>query len=316
MPYAQHCLDLRELVTIGELPQVHAQATAVAALLDAPALQGCRRAYIGSSFCSQALLGSRALNEATIELCRKRGLRVTLSLPIPSQRWLERMQSEALELLDLGAGVIDEVVANDLGTLLWTCDLAANRPNRADRAAANNGDELPLGVVIGRLLNKDQRDPRDPNQPWIPYEPNLLQQGLDGTSYLDRLLSTCSSWDESEGTYRCPVCGIELDPTHEQLLLHDLPPHLTATIDGPTCYMSTGQICEFASLGLDDEQLFRPNAPCAHQCESAAIRYTGTSGIEFAKLGRTVYFMPNWECEPQGVDAYRQLVSPLWEVRR
>ena len=308
MPNVEYCLDLRELISADELAQAQpGDPHPAAALLEALAPQGCTRIYLGSSFCPQALIGARPLNEALIALARERGLHVTLSLPIPSQRWLAPQQEEALALLELGEGVIDELAANDFSMLEWASMLAVER--------AGVG-ELPLGVVLGRLMSKDTRDPRDPEYPWQPAAPKMLQSSWGGESYLSRMLATFSYWNSELQEYRCPLVGIELDPFCAEPLLHELPEQLTAAINGPLCYMSTGQICEFASLGLPEERMFRPNSPCARQCKGSCVRYRGASGVEFAKLGRAVFFQPQWQCVPRGVHSYRQLLSPLGEVRK
>ncbi|MGN0072659.1 MAG: hypothetical protein ACI36W_02535 [Coriobacteriales bacterium] len=308
MPQVEYCLDLRELISIDELSQTHATGQPPAReLLSALAPQGCQRIYLGSSFCPQALIGARTFNEQLIAAARECGLHITLSLPIPSQRWLAPLQQEALDLLQLGEDVIDELAANDFGMLEWACSLSVER--------AGSGP-LPFGVVLGRLLNKDTRDPRDPHYPWQPAAPKIIQRGPQRESYLDRLLTTFSYWNIQLQEYRCPLAGLELDPFCEQLFLHEMPPQLIAALNGPLCCMSAGQICEYASLGLREEHMFRPNAPCAHQCQGTCVRYRGASGVEFAKLGRAVFFQPQWQCMPRGVQLYRQLLSPLGEVRR
>lgn len=309
MPHVEYCLDLRELISADELAQAQPAAGEhpAQALIDALGPQGCQRIYLGSSLCPQALIGARALNEGLIALARERGLHVTLSLPIPSQRWLAPQQDEVLALLQLGEGVVDELVANDFSMLEWASALAV------ERAGAG---PLPFGVVLGRLMSKDARDPRDPEYPWQPAAPKLVQRSQQGESYLDRMLATFSYWSDELHGYRCPLVGLELDPFCQELLLHDLPPQLTAALNGPLCYMSAGQICEYASLGLPEERMFRPNSPCARQCQGTCVRYLGASGVEFAKLGRAVFFQPQWQCVPRGVQTYRQLLSPLGEVRK
>lgn len=308
MPNVEYCLDLRELISADELAQAQSGGEhPVLALVGALAPQGCSRIYLGSSFCPQALIGARALNEELIVLCRERGMRATLSLPIPSQRWLAPQQEEVLTLLELGEGVVDELVANDFSMLEWACSLAVER--------AGSG-ELPFGVVLGRLMSKDARDPRDPDYPWRPAAPKMLQRSRGGESYLDRMTATFSYWSDELQEYRCPLAGIELDPFCAELLLHELPENLSVALNGPLCYMSAGQICEYASLGLPEERMFRPNSSCARQCQGTCVRYLGASGIEFAKLGRAVFFQPQWQCVPRGVRTYRQLLSPLGEVRK
>ena len=214
---------------------------------------------------------------------------LTLVLPIVPQGLLRQVEERAAELVEQAEGTIDEVTVNDYGAFMkW------------GSIAQESGGKLHLN--LGRLIGKDTRDPRDPDYPHIPYRPQLLQADAWGGTHLDRLLQTQ------------PIAGLELDPTHALLDLSSLPAGIEPALYGPLCYQSTGQICEFASIGLLEEEKFRPNAPCKRQCLRNAIRYTGASGVEYCKLGRTMWFDPDWRTQVVGVPSLRRVNAPLLEV--
>ncbi len=306
-PRIEYCLDLRELITLADLAQDQDQASVVSAFLDTPGLDSSRRLYAGSSFCPQALEHSLPLIDAAAAVCRERGMRMTLSLPIPAQRFLEQQDELLAKLLQQHAGVIDELVVNDLGTLVHLSEQIHN---------AREGEPLfGMGLVVGRLLCKDARDPRNAAISWTCRTPGYLEPDANGQNSLQQLIATCSYWSDEHERYENALCGVELDPISEQLDLSALPEGLCPVLCGPLCYMSTGQICEFASIGLPAERAFWPNSACGAQCAKTCLRYRGASGVEFFKIGRSMFFEAPWQTQLVGASEYRQLVSPLKEVR-
>ena len=234
---------------------------------NANASGGPRRVYLGSSFCPQMLLALTPAHVSNIAgACSERGISITLALPIATERNLDAVNEHVLRLIEASSGTIDELTVNDLGAFShWG-------------AAVESG--LPVVLNIGRLMNKDPRDPRDPVYQHLTHVPQLLESSWRGDSMIDRLAATY------------PVRGIELDVTNDVIDLSALPYDVEAAVHGPCCYMSTAQICEFASIGVAQGEKFRPNSVCALQCQKNAILYCGASGVEFLKLGRTVYFDP------------------------
>lgn len=304
-PNIDYCLDLRELITLADLAQD--QDAAIRALLDTPGLSSSKRIYVGSSFCPQSLERSLPLIDAAAFVCRELNAHLTLSLPIPAQRFLEHQDALLDSLLQQHTGIIDELVANDLGTLVHLSERIHNAP----QGDSYNG----IALVIGRLLCKDVRDPRNADVSWSRRQPTYLAPGYEGESALQQLIATCSYWSDEHERYENAIAGIELDPICAELDLSALPQGLLPVLNGPLCYMSTGQICEYASIGLPAQKAFRPNGACGAQCAKTCLRYRGASGVEFFKIGRSVFFETPWQTELQGVPRYRQLVSPLKEVR-
>ena len=304
-PSIDYCLDLRELITLADLAQD--QGTAIRTLLDTPALCASKRIYIGSSFCPQSLEHSLPLIDAAADVCHELDARLTLSLPIPAQRFLKHQDALVNLLLQRHAGIIDEIIANDLGTLTLLSERIHNAPQ---------GDPFnDVTLVVGRLLCKDVRDPRNDDVSWGRRIPAYLVPGYEGENALQQLIATCSYWSDEHERYENAISGIELDPICVELDLSALPQGLLPVLNGPLCYMSTGQICEYASIGLPAQKAFRPNSACSTQCAKTSWRYCGASGVEFHKIGRSVFFQAPWQTDLQGVARYRQLISPLKEVR-
>lgn len=304
-PRIEYCLDLRELITLADFAQD--QASAINAFLDTPGLESCRRLYAGSSFCPQALEHSLALIDAATAVCRERDIRMTLALPIPAQRFLEHQDQLLTALLQQHGDIIDELVVNDLGSLVHLSECIHN---------AYEGEPLfGMGLVVGRLLCKDARDPRSAAISWSSRVPAYLEPDANGENSLQQLIATCSFWSDERECYENALCGVELDPICEQLELSSLPDGLLPVLCGPLCYMSTGQICEYASIGLPAERAFWPNGACGAQCAKTCLHYRGASNVEFFKIGRSVFFEAPWQTRLASVSVYRQLVSPLKEVR-
>lgn len=302
-PQAQPCLDLCELSSMGDTSQ---QAhTALEAFLARDELQGCTRVYVGSSFCPQVLFSARPLFNTVVAHARERKLSVTLTLPIIAQRFWKNAQDGIRTLLEAGSGVVDEVTVNDLGMLDFIDQLAESS------AAGTNS----LRINMGRCLSKDTREPRDPTYPYQPYMPKLLWRDGNASSNLDRLRATWSRWREQESRYTCRIAGIELDRTHAQLDLSLVPAGVTVALHGTPSYLSTGQICEYAAIGRSDEQAFRPNSRCSNQCQHGFTTYHNVDGVDFHKIGRTVYFdAPEPVIIADSTLNLRLLHTPLKEV--
>ena len=245
------------------------------------------RIYLGSSFCPQLVFSLSEWQVAELAAwLQEWGGRLTLTLPIATEATNDSLRAHAESLVRAASGVVDEVTVNDFGSFMHWGQLAQGGGPRMN---------------IGRLLNRDPRDPRDPEYPHVRWTPALIDADWRGWSNLDRLLQTQ------------PVAGVEFDPTHDEIELSALPGGLTAAVHGPLCYMSTGQICEYASIERGLEEKFRPNAACSLECQRNAIAYEGASGVEFLKLGRSVYYRAP---QPRvlGIESYRSVYTPLWEV--
>lgn len=235
------------------------------------------RLYVGSNFCSQYFLGqSERVWRESFALCRREGIPATLVVPVFSQKDLQAGCERIDRLMCADGDVIDEVTVNDVGMLA--------------RCVGRYG----CAVNAGRLFSKVPRDPRYPGL-------------LDARHVVDipPLITEVFRRDE--------VRGIEIDPTHAALDLAPLTalmPQVQVGVHVPYCYLTTGAVCELASLRRPLCEKFRPNAPCSLECASCAVGYELPSGVRLLRWGRTVYF-PNRECLISEGEDFRMIVSPI-----
>ena len=109
------------------------------------------------------------------------------------------------------------------------------------------------------------------------------------------------------------VRGVEIDPTHAALdlaQLRGLAPQMRVGVHVPYCFMSTGSICELASLHRPVRCKFRPNDSCSLECARCAVGYALPGGARLLKWGRTVLF-PNHGCTVFEGEDFRMIVTPL-----
>lgn len=235
------------------------------------------RLYVGSNFCSQYFLHQPAsVWREAFELCRRERIPATLVVPIVTQRDLAAADALIDGLFDDYGDVIDEVTVNDVG-MIGHCLDRYGRPLNA-----------------GRLFFKVPRDPR--------YAELFDVRHAVGVPPL-----------VTELFRHGEVCGVELDPTHAALdlsVLRGFAPHLEVGVHMPYGYLSTGAICELASIGRPVSGKFRPNAPCSLECMRCAIGYELPYGARLLKWGRTVYF-PNHGCTVCEGEDFRMIVSPF-----
>ena len=121
---------------------------------------------------------------------------------------------------------------------------------------------------LGRLFLKHPRDPR--------------------VSEYDSMTISIPFFDSMQevfGSYNI----VEIDATNESLLIKD---DVRFGIHLPYFYITTGNICKFASINKDIKYKYRPNTLCNRECimiyESYKSVYNG-SNIEMFRIGRTVY---------------------------
>lgn len=280
----------------------------------------CERIYIGSYFCAQYFLNlPNKIIEDVTNFCEEEKVKVTLVIPIFSERNLDRGKEKIEEFINNFKEVIDEVTVNDYGMLEYMTK------------------QYQLKCNMGRLFMKDYRDLRYPEYFNTTLHPKIF------TSYFKELMTTYN------------IKGLEFDPTHKTVnletcpqssitaKLETCPPRTTASLETcpqgttasletcpqgitaslekcprdvevgmhrPYCYMTVGQICEFGSIHKEIEKKFRPNEVCQGECNSNIFRYQFDDGHEWLRIGRAVYF-DNRECEVQGVSCLRNIYFPV-----
>ena len=188
-----------------------------------------------------------------MQLCEEKELHITLCLPVISERDLDSVK----ELLCSWVAVsdrIDEITVNDLGMLRFVSHTFSCKIN------------------LGRLFVKDPRDVRVQAYFNSCIQPSILSYDLSSMG----------------------ISGIEIDPMSRQMNLEGSNPDgVSIYLHSPYCYMTTGNICKYASVHKAPEKKFRPNASCNFECSSVCETYHAEKGdysFDIIRVGRGVYF--------------------------
>lgn len=246
----------------------------------------CERIYFGSSFCGQYFLniGKKEV-EALMTTCKKREIKLTLVLPLFTEKNLEKAKQKIKSYEQYLGELIDEVTVNDFGMLVYMYE-----------EYVIGGKDIKLN--IGRLLMKDYRDPRYKEYFNLPLKPRSFTNNLQ------------------EMVQKYQINSLEFDPTHATIDVSEKPQGVVIGLHMPYCYETVGQICQMAGIHQPIDKKFRPNEVCRQECEAHPIHYFVDEDIRWMKLGRAVYF-ENRNCEVIGTDKIRVIYSPLsWEVNK
>lgn len=240
----------------------------------------CERIYIGSSFCGQYFLHlSDSLIKELMTVCKQKGIKVTLVLPIFTQKNLKKGKEKVEALLGAYEEIIDEITVNDYGMLVYIHETYKQ-----------------MGLNLGRLFMKDYREPR-----YEDYFNSVLKpKGFN--NYLKALIKCYE------------IKGIEFDPTHRIIDFSEKPEGIEIGIYAPYAYITVGQICEVGGISKPIEKKFRPNEPCALECHKHRMRYFLEDNRDWRRIGKAIYF-ENKNPEIRGVSSIREIYAPLdWEA--
>ena len=242
----------------------------------------CERIYIGSAFCGQYFLHlSEKLIEELMTECRKQDIKVTLVLPIFTEKHLKAGKEKLAKLLTHFNEQIDEVTVNDYGMLLYVRDSYQD-----------------IGLNMGRLFMKDYREPR--------YE-EYFNQVLKPKGFTNDLKKIVKQYQ---------VKGIEFDPTHKIIDFSEKPEEIEISIYAPYAYITVGQICEVGGISKSIEKKFRPNEPCKTECYKYRMKYFLEDDRDWRRIGRAIYF-ENRKPKLIGATKVREIYAPLdWEVEK
>lgn len=231
------------------------------------------RVYVGSSFCAQYFLrASKEMMTALKLFCEKERTKITLVLPMFSQKYITAGKQKIEQLLACGSDSIDEITVNDFGMMEYV------------------KKQYEIAMNLGRLLSKDYREKR-----YEEYFNTTLEPKLFNNVFLDYIKAY-------------PIQGMELDATHHTIDLRSVPEQYIIGIHYPYCYQTVGNICETASSYKELSHKFRPNAPCDMECESMTFQYMDEENNEYLKRGRSVFFT-NEDCNIIGRDEIRLIYS-------
>ena len=172
---------------------------------------------------------------------------------------------------------IDEISINDLGMLEML---------KAEKSAK---------IVMGRVLQKDNRDPR---------YPDFFEQ-----THTHRVFGSYYSGFMKDNN----ISGLELDFTHREIAIPNISEPLKVAVHIPYCYMSMGSICEFASMNKADDMKFRFADSCQCECDRAFIECNYLNELRFLRIGRSVQFK-NDKCKICTDVPYRLIYTPIKEL--
>ncbi len=188
-----------------------------------------------------------------IQLCEENNLYITLCIPIVTERDLETIK-DMLHTWVASADRIDEITVNDLGMLQFVAHT------------------FPCKINLGRLFVKDARDVRVKEYYNSCIHPSILSYDLPSMG----------------------ISGIEIDPMSYQMNLESSNlDGITVSLHSPYCYMTTGNICKYASVHKAPEKKFRPNDNCAFECSSVCETYHAEKddySFDIIRVGHGVYF--------------------------
>lgn len=239
----------------------------------------CERIYIGSSFCSRSFLFMEHKQlEKIMAVCEKEKMKVSLVVPIFTEKNLVTGKVLIEKLLATFKGAIDEIVVNDYGMLRYI-------------ASTYKGS---IDLAMGRMFMKDYREPRYPEYFNTPYRPKAF------TPYFKEIIR------------QYDVKAILCDATHRHLDLSQKPEGVEIGVYEPYTYMTVGQICEIGSSHLPIDKKFRPNGPCLEECVHEKRQYFIEDGRRWLKLGRTIYF-ENRDFSISGLETIRRIYCPFDE---
>ncbi|MCR4644665.1 MAG: hypothetical protein K5695_04555 [Oscillospiraceae bacterium] len=199
---------------------------------------------------------------------------LTLVIPIISEKDLARSKEQIRHILD--ELPIDEVTVNDVGMLSALSAIPQ------------------IKINLGRLFFKDARDIRLPAYYHSTLRPAFLDQ-----------LSDLRSRYGIQYAELDPICSVMdlRNETDVKLALH-----------GPFGYLTTGNICKYASISKDIQYKFRPNATCNKECQRIFEIYAPTPpDYELYRIGRAVYFA---SAAPETINGSfeRSIYAPFHEM--
>lgn len=254
-------------------------------------LTKCERIYFGSYFCGQYFVHlPKSQVEKLLDFCKQHQIKLTLVVPILTQKHLNKGKEKIEELLRLFGKLLDEITINDYGMLSYL-----NEKYNLDKGGR---ERQHFKLNIGRLLLKDYRDPR-----YTEYF-NLSLKPRSFTNYMQEVIKN----------YK--IHCLEFDPTHAVIDFSECPEGVLIGLHTPYCYETVGQICQMAGIHQPIDKKFRPNEVCQKECEKEQIHYFSEGGYTWIKHGRTVYFK-NLECQVRGIEQIRSIYSPLeWEEEK
>ncbi len=211
------------------------------------------RIYFGSYFCSRYFLNIN-FYKSFVKRLKEEKISATLVIPVFTENDLNSAKQIIDDIVLCECGYIDEITVNDEGMLNYVKKMYKG-----------------IRVNIGRLLFKEARDVRV-----TEYDRQTHVIG-NSTSFIA---------DNTDGVIEIDEVGSEIVFCDDNLIAKKTGVHY------PLCFVTTGNICKYASIHLDIEKKFRPNSKCRLECQKIYEQTTETMKdkiFDFYRIGRTVY---------------------------
>ena len=274
MDKKEKCLSLCE-VLISTYQKDSQYESIIASMCNNAGYDTLSRIYIGSNFCSQYFLNCKIdIVQPLIEFCEKNNVKVTLCLPIFSEKDIDKAKERINYVINNYDDIVDEFTVNDYGMLDYISSEYSN-----------------VKINIGRLFNKESRDAR-----YVDYNKGV---------YSPNLLSVKKSFLEQYN-----INSIEIDPVHQVIdLSESVNQDTMVAVYTPFCYVTMGHICEYASIPLPLDKKFRPNTHCHAPCANTFITYD-VKEFSYVKVGRAVYFRQD-DIKLVNANKYREIYQPF-----
>ena len=239
-----------------------------------------KRIYVGSYFCGNKFLSLKKREYVDfLTEAKIYDIAITVVVPILTPTNWENGISVLSNLVEC-FGNINEVVVNDIGTMRYI------------------HDNYDIELVFGRMLNKTYRDIRNTDY----YNSNVPQK-IFNSFYLSMF-------------EKYNIKKIELDFGFNTLMLPPSTNNLQICLHTPLVYLSTCNICEFASIKKALDKKFRASDRCAIECAEHFIRYenvTDNTTVVHYKIGCGIYFLHS-DYKAKDIDiVYRNIYNPFLE---
>lgn len=231
------------------------------------------RVYLGAEFCDRVMLfmeKERLLD--AVKFLNRQNYRVTYVIPPLRQSNFRRNLELADFLLEHAGDGIDEVTANDFGTLSFL---------------HQEGTAKNRGLSAGRLFDKGIREGRFDlfrNRDFKRNEEEASRLGLTEPPYPELFRSL-------------GVTRLETDTLPDGVLSAGPGCPLGISIHYPRIYLSRASYCEFSGIGRTGPGKFRLEEMCRMQCSNQFQRIPLEEGRTLFKIGNAVFTRQNRPAE-------------------
>ena len=199
---------------------------------------GFERVYFGNEFCQHLIPAIEHIDKVK-KIAKEKHLKFTLVTPYVTDSGMKNLLPLFSYLDECDENI--EVVVNDYGVLY----ALSSRYRR-------------LVPVLGRLMNKMERDPRfamELPSGMTPGQLSVWQQTCLSQPHYKRILAEMG------------IKRFEFDIVPQGMKVDLSDGRFPASLYYPWTYTTTGRICETGSINLDNIEKFRLDIPCQKECQ-------------------------------------------------